>query len=266
MTAPRPLCSIALAGAALLLARCDIAPLPGAVAPSLATTSIEPGARGYAEHPVDEPIELVFDRPLWPRSINRGTVTVQSGEVSLVPRVNYEPTRRAVVLTVDRASVRFDLEYVLSIREGISSWDGATALGLASRRVRFVDRVSSAEPPVSLRGEIAPALRSACATSGCHSAQDRTMGLDLSSPEGILQTTVSRRSREWEASSAGAEFYWGGMNLVEPGAPGESFLVYKLLGEGPMRGAQMPRGAAALDRSVAARISAWIAQGARDDR
>ena len=92
------------------------------------------------------------------------------------------------------------------------------------------------------------------------------MGLDLSSPEGILETSVSRRSREWAASSAGGEFYWGGMNLIEPGAPGESFLVYKLLGEGPMRGARMPRGAVALDPTIAARISAWIAQGALDDR
>lgn len=266
MITPRPLSAIALAGAALLLARCDIAPPPNAVAPSLTTSSVEPGARGYAEHAVDEPIELVFDRALWPRSIHRGTVTVQSGELSLVPRLSYEPVRRAVVVSVDRASVRFDLEYVLSIRGGISSWDGAVAQGLASRRVRFVDRVSSVPSPVSLRTEVVPVLRAACATNGCHSAEDRTMGLDLSSAEGILATVVSRPSREWGASSTGGEFYWGGINLIEPGAPGESFLVYKLLGDGPMRGARMPRGAEAIDRTAAARISAWIAQGARDDR
>jgi hypothetical protein len=56
------------------------------------------------------------------------------------------------------------------------------------------------------------------------------------------------------------------MALVERGVPGESFLLYKLLGDGPMRGAQMPRGAAPLSAADLQRVSDWIADGAVDER
>lgn len=250
----------------MLAARCDLAPPGVAIAPRLVATSIDPDPRGYAVRSARAPIWLWFDRPLWPRSVNRGTITVQSGELTLTPRLRYDPVQRAVRVELDDASVRRDLEYVLVVRGGISSWDGATASALATLRVRFTDQATAAERVVSLRRDVAPALAAACASASCHGGAQPVMGLDLSSPEALLRTTVGRPSREWGASSVGAEFYWGGLALVEPGAPGESFLVYKLIGDGPMRGARMPRGAAPLDAAVLQQVSDWIAAGASDDR
>lgn len=248
------------------LLRCDLAPPSASSPPRLVATSVDPDARGYAEHGLRAPIWLWFDRPLWPRSVNRGTVTLQSGELSLTPRLRYDPVQRAVRVELDPADVRTDLEYLLVLRGGISSWDGATASALATMRVRFTDRPAAAQRTVSLRRDVAPALAAACGAASCHGGAQPVMGLDLSSAEALLRTTVGRPSREWRASSVGGEFYWGGLALIEPGAPGESFLVYKLIGDGPMRGARMPRGAAPLDPALVQQVSDWIAAGASDDR
>ncbi len=234
--------------------------------PLLVATSVDPDARGYAEHPLRAPIWLWFDRPLWPRSVNRGTVTLQSGEVSLTPRLRYDPAQRAVRVELDPDDVRTDVEYLLVLRAGVSSWDGATATALATLRVRFTDRPAAAQHAVSLRRDVAPALAAACGSASCHGGAEPVMGLDLSSADALLRTTVGRPSREWSASSVGGQFYWGGLALIEPGAPGESFLVYKLIGDGPMRGARMPRGAAPLDPTLVQQVSDWIAAGASDDR
>lgn len=254
------LCSLASASA------CDVAPAAPGGAPRLVATSAIAGDRGFAELTVGEPIALWFDRPLWPRSINRATITVQSGGVSLTPRLRYEPVQHAVRVLVDPAEVRDDLEYELSVRGGITAWDGAVATGQATLRLRFVRRTPVATRSVSFRYEVAPLLRERCASAACHGGAQPAMGVDLSSPEAIVRTTVAAPSRLWSGFPPGGDFYWAGMSLVERGSPGESFLLYKLLGDGPMRGAQMPRGAAPLSASELQRISDWIAEGAVDDR
>lgn len=254
------LCSLASASA------CDVAPAAPRDAPRLVAASAIPGDRGFAELTAGEPIALWFDRPLWPRSINRATITVQSGGVSLTPRLRYEPVQHAVRVLIDAGEVREDLEYELTVRGGITAWDGAIATGLATFRLRFVRRAPVATRSVSFRDEIAPLLQERCASAVCHGGAQPAMGLDLSSPEAIVRSTVAAPSRLWSGSAPGGEFYWSGMSLVERGAPGESFLLYKLLGDGPMRGAQMPRGAAPLSASDLQRISDWIAEGAVDQR
>ncbi|MFO0556880.1 MAG: hypothetical protein U0269_02560 [Polyangiales bacterium] len=254
------LCSLASASA------CDVAPAAPRDAPRLVATSAVLGDRGFAELTAGEPIALWFDRPLWPRSINRATITVQSGGVSLTPRLRYEPVQHAVRVLIDAGEVREDLEYELSVRGGITAWDGAIAAGQATVRLRFVRRAPVASRSVSFRGEVAPLLQERCSSAMCHGGAEPAMGVDLSTPEAIVRTTIAAPSRLWSSSAPGGEFYWAGMTLIERGSPGESFLLYKLLGDGPMRGAQMPRGAAPLSASELQRISDWIAEGAVDDR
>ena len=231
----------------------------------MVASSNDPTERGFAEHALAEPIWLWFDRPLWPRSVNRATIGVQSGELTLTPRLRYDPVRRAIRVEVDPAEVHANVEYVVVVRAGIAGWDGVVAPAQASLRVRFVPGIFTPPEPVSFRRQIAPALTRECATAGCHEAREPAMGLDLSSPEAIYRSTVGVAAREWEGSARGGEFYWIGMNRVETGAPGESFLVYKLLGDGPMRGGRMPRGGAARTE-LAQLVSDWIAAGTVDDR
>lgn len=248
------------------MSSCDLAVSAASDAPRLVAISAIPGDRGFAEVAAGEPIVLWFDRPLWPRSINRSTITVQSGEVSLAPRLRYEPVQRAVRVLIDADQVQENLEYLLSVRVGITAWDGAISSEQAAVRLRFVQRAPVATRTVRFREEVAPLLRERCASSTCHGGMQPVMGLDLSSPEAIIRSTVAVPSRLWSGSESGSEFYWAGMRLVERGAPGESFLLYKLLGDGPMRGARMPWGTAPLSTSELQRISDWIAEGAVDDR
>lgn len=96
------------------------------------------------------------------------------------------------------------------------------------------------------------------------------MGLDLHDADAILATAVGRVSRE-TANGRGTPDYtdprWGAMLIVDPGdAPGQgrpeySYLLYKLLGDGPTRGAAMPPGAP-LSRDEIEAVSDWIAAGA----
>lgn len=250
----------------VLASACDVAPPTSRDGPRLVATSATAGDRGFAELTLGEPVSLWFDQPLWPRSINRATVTVQTGGISLTPRLRYEPVQHSVRVWVDPTEVRTDLEYELAVRAGITAWDGGVAPAQATFRLRFVSRTPIATRSPSLRDEVAPLLRERCASGSCHGATQPAMGLDLSSAEAIVRTTVGVSSRLWSGSGGGGEFYWSGMSLVERGAPGESFLLYKLLGDGPVRGALMPRGAASLDGASLQLISDWIADGARDDR
>jgi hypothetical protein len=249
---------------------CDLPPAPlAAGAPRIVSSSVDPGPSGGATHALEQPIVLTFDRLLSPRTIHRGTFALSSGELAATPRLRYEPVERAVSLELDPSELRTDVEYLLDVRPGVSSWDGVAMTEGRVFRVRFAR--GGAERPrrsVAIRRDVAPLFRANCAANGCHGGEEPAMGLDLSTPEATLRSTVGVVARSWP-SSAGVmdrgSVGWDGMLRVSPGEPALSFLLYKLLGDGPMRGARMPRGAAPLSRDAVLAVSAWIAAGARDD-
>ena len=83
-----------------------------------------------------------------------------------------------------------------------------------------------------------------CATSGCHSAQDKTQGLDLQSPDLF-------------ARLAGVQANEGPGLLVDRGSPSQSVLYTKLTPTPPF-GARMPLVGAPLSDADIACVLSWI--------
>lgn len=170
----------------------------------------------------------------------------------------------------------------------------------ARPRVRFC---ASDEAPTDLPAAF-DVLEGNCARSGCHGGGDATLGLDLSRSARVRDTAIRVVARETltgatvGAPVANARRFGENMPLVDPGSPGNSYLVYKLLvkpgnhppagdvaGEpDPWLGGLPPPGAPALDELTRLRrafvvgdpmpidanlrpeemraIVRWIAQGA----
>ncbi len=98
-----------------------------------------------------------------------------------------------------------------------------------------------------------------CATSACHA--------------GDPPPAYPRLDRDvaWSAlvgTQGGQPSLESSLNLVEPGAPDQSYLVFKLRGTASSAGgfgSQMPLWDAALSEDDIAAIEAWISEGAPND-
>ena len=191
--------------------------------------------------------------------------------------VHYDPARRRVQFIPDDAAVFASTAYELVVRESLLAWDG-TPMGVVERRAFR----TSAEPYVTpaplpaptLTRDVAPLLAARCALSNCHDAADRVMGLDLSSAEAIRRTAVDVMAGERPAASNVAatrsDPRWVALArldsgfVVGTGEPAYSYLVYKILGDGPIEGDRMPPpNLAPLSDEEIRVVSDWIAAGAR---
>jgi hypothetical protein len=237
---------------------------------------LEPAASdgGVGTHPVGAPLRFRVDRLLSPRSVSRATVSVTSGPFSVYGGVRYDPVRREVQFTPNAPDLRMGLRYVFRVSTGLRAWDGA-ALSNAVE-VPFVPGGRAMPLPRRTPGfltEVVPLLRARCGDPRCHGGAAPTMGLDLSSPDGVARTAIGVVARE-TANGRNAPDYtdprWGALLRVDPGdaagqgRPEYSYLVYKLLGDGPVLGARMPPGAP-LDPAETALLADWIAAGAPRD-
>lgn len=198
-----------------------------------------------------------------------------SGPFSVYGGVRYDPVRREVRFSPNAPDLRAGLQYVLRVSTALRGWDG-TALA-SPLEVPFVPAGSerpSPPPAPSLRADIAPLLIARCGRAACHGGDAPVMGLDLSSADAIARTNIGVVARQ-NANGRNAPDYtdprWGALLRVDPGdAPGQgrpeySYLIYKLLGDGPIVGARMPPDEAPLSLDEIARVSDWIALGAPRD-
>ncbi len=260
--------------AAALFAACDLDPEPPQ-RPPLRIVSTEPAALdgGVATHPIGPPLSVTFDRLLAPSTLSDATVHVRSGALGVFGGFRYDMIRRRVLLIADARAFRPSLQYDLVVTADLRAWDGATLA--APLTLRFAPGAVAASPPrvvPSLAREVAPLLAARCATAGCHGGASPVMGLDLSSTDAILRTALGVPARERPAPSAAAvapgDPRWGALVRVDPGnaagqgRPEYSYLVYKVLGDGPVIGARMPPEGPPLTDAEAALIADWIAGGA----
>ena len=105
-----------------------------------------------------------------------------------------------------------------------------------------------AEPAVGTDGNGCPDIpdgvfRGTCTSAGCHSAADKTQGLDLESP-GAASRLV------------GACAFGGGL-LIDPGQPSRS-VVYTKVTIAPPFGSRMPLGKPPLDSKTIACVLSWV--------
>lgn len=220
------------------------------------------------------PITLRFDRLLAPSTVQRATVSLRTGALGVFCGVTYDPVARVVVVQPNPAEMRPGLQYVLRVEPGLLGWDGSALA--APFTVRFVagPRVSppSPEPVPSLARDIAPRLAARCGDARCHGGVAPVMGLDLSSASALRATTLRVLARQrpegpWVQSAP----RWGALPRIDPGVaegqgrPAMSYLLYKILGDGPIAGARMPPEGDALTDDETTQIARWIAAGAPDN-
>lgn len=216
-------------------------------------------------------LRVFFDRLLLPLDVHRGHVLLRSGELSVFVELRYDPIERAVIVESESA---LDPDVVWRLRvEGLRDLDrremepweiafrtGSEAIGEDPEAVSFAD--------------VAPIFEARCASAECHAGPSAVLGLDLSSAEGVRSTAVGVAAqqarvgvsdRPWLGTSTLA-----GLARVEVvagvGRPGDSYLVYKVLGDPHVWGARMPPepepplGAEELDL-----LGRWIQAGAPTD-
>jgi hypothetical protein len=107
---------------------------------------------------------------------------------------------------------------------------------------------------VGFASELQPILSQRCAGAQCHGGAMPADGVDLR-PGAARTSLVGVRSMQCDA-----------FDLVAPGAPAQSYLMFKLAGTGDCFGGErMPRGATPLSATELALFESWIAAGARDN-
>jgi len=214
-----------------------------------------------------------FDRLLAPSSIDRAQVRLTTGGLQAFAGLRYDPIDRSLSLYPNPNDLRPGLEYVFTVDVGLRGWDGSAMAHPVEVRFRPTVRETIAAPrQVSLRREVAPLLGARCTGSGCHGGDDPAMGLDLSSADAIRTTAIGILARERGGSAflEALDPRWSTLPRVDPGItagqgrPEYSYVVYKLLGEGPIWGARMPRGRAPLSDDEVRLIADWISAGATD--
>jgi hypothetical protein len=215
-----------------------------------------------------------FDRLLAPSTIDRANLRVSTGALQAFGGLRYDMLRRELAFYPNPNDLVPALEYVFTVDVGVRGWDGSALA--APVAVRFRPTVREAvprDPAPSLRAEVAPLLSAQCTGAGCHGGAEPAMGLDLSSPSSIRATALGVPSRE-RSDRAGLEMLdprWSALPRIDPGItagqgrPEYSYLVYKLLGDGPVWGARMPLGRDPLTDAQTRLVIDWVSAGAPDN-
>jgi hypothetical protein len=220
------------------------------------------------------PIELAFDRLLLPSSLKRQTFELQDllGNY-LQPSVAYDPVSRVVRLCT--GDLQPDQSYRLTLQppadggdpNGLRAIDGALLDPTESNVLEFpvvagtspytgVDACSApATTPIDFCAQVMPIFTSKCGGSVCHSGPLPAAGLQMSTPQGIQRTAIGRVAQGSNTGArsttepAGRVFGVDMPIISTSNAPGDSWLVYKLLLAVPPACSSTP-GAPACDASA----------------
>jgi hypothetical protein len=210
--------------------------------------------------PTDVAIELRFDRFLLPGGGLAAGLSLSSGGSSVALSPEYDLIERVVVFRSGQA-LQPNTLYVAQIlpstnpSQGFWAFDGAP---LEEAAVPLTFSFSTGSGPSSGAAAAAAAAPSApdtCDTmtegplatcAHCHTTQPGPetippskyppMGLDLSSALGLYYTAVAHVAHQTETGNTAADIglesparFGVQMNVVDPGEPGTSYLMYKLL-------------------------------------
>ena len=276
--ASTPLFVVASAWAfAMAATGCDVGVGLDAVGEGPQITSTSPAA-GDWDVARNAAFFVGFDRLLLPQSVSRATVRVHSGERQALVSVRFDPVDRMIVaVPFDRRRLEPRVTYRLVVED---------VRDLADRRLSDTVTVPfrtgsslarASRPPDVAYAEVAPIFADSCVGSGCHGGPDPAVGLDLSSPDGIRSSALGVPSSQIRAGTAGSEGAVGSVTLAGlpiidvaagGGQPARSYLVYKLIGDGPILGDIMPpldSGRPALDHAAQRLVADWILGGAPTD-
>ncbi len=243
-------------GAALL--GCDQG-VPAKVGPAGYVTLL--GANVGPERPLAAggSIELAFDRFLLPVSVSRQSFVVKrvDGQVAVSPVVTYDPVARVVTLSrqsgspwleagqsyrVELPLPDFDAGVSPSQVGGVRGIDGATLDPSSQRMIGFsVSATPSTQGPAPTTNfcrDVLPIFENKCSSGSCHGpagGQSRpASGLVLTTASGVALTAIGRVAQASNTgpraqASAPTVRFGVDMPLINPGVPGDSWLLYKML-------------------------------------
>ena len=222
-------------------------PHPVAVTP-------EDGAEGVR---IDAVVRVRMSDHLDGRSVRSGRLRLASGPISMWLLTYYDPVREELVAW-PAGKLRKHALWTFEIEEGVTGLEGDEVPPGTVSTFQTGEEAGDDDPfpVVDYETAVAPVFSGRCAS--CHGGPlEPLAGLDLSSPEGVSATLLG-------ADADG----WPGWKRAVPGRPGQSYLLYKLLGDPRIAGARMPRSlegdgdAAPLGGDERRAVADWLASGA----
>lgn len=202
--------------------------------------------------PADGAIQIAFDRYLLPSSVSRQSIALvdasrQALATDLAPVVVYDPVARTVSLLPPKQPWLTEGQtytLLLGIPEGDSDQGGVRAIDRAKlfadqpREIAFLvgpKKNAQFEPPVSFCRDVLPIFTAKCSQPTCHGNGDQAAAsLVLDTSAGVGATALNRIAQGSNTGPRSANPPAGGrtfgvdMPIVDPGNPGNSWLMYKV--------------------------------------
>jgi hypothetical protein len=253
-TRPRALALVAWVCAFAGCAPPPVADPDAAVPPGPHPVSADPET-GATDVPVDKVIRVGFSDHVDGHSVRRSRFKLYSGPLSLWVMAYYDPVRQRLSVWPS-APMWKNSNWGLELLEGLTGLDGSPVEPVLVTEFRTGAGGGDNLPFPALNYEefVKPVFDAHCAT--CHGGIGPMAELDLSSADGIATTTLGVGSTGWPT--------W---NRITAARPGESYLLYKIIGDERITGAPMPRAwdesepAAPLHVEDQRAVVDWIASG-----
>ncbi len=205
-------------------------------------------------------IQIGFDRMLLPITVTRQSILLLDYTMNAIaPIVSYDPVARIVTLSNPDANnpnwLKPDQAYkvVLGIPDGDVDVGGVRAIDRApldpNQVLQFGFLVSTdttpnvsqlvSGPPINFCNDVYPIFTASCSQPSCHGAVSGSVrpaaGLVLGTSAGVANTAITRVANGSNtgplagAGHAPSHIFGIDMPIVDPGNPGNSWLLYKVL-------------------------------------
>ncbi len=227
----------------------DAAPPPGPY-----PVSADP-VEGEAGVFIDKVLRTEFSDHIDGHGIKRSVFRLGSGPVSMWVMSYYDPVRGKLVVWPS-SLLRKNAVWVFELKEGLTGLEGDPVEPgiITSFRTGEETGDNMPFPWTYYDNDAAPIFNSRCAS--CHGGASPMAGLSLENADGLWQTAMNVPADGWPE--------W---DRIVPSRPGESYLVYKIIGDRRIVGKQMPRilmegdQAQPLSQEEMETVSDWIASG-----
>ncbi|MEA2747496.1 MAG: hypothetical protein QOI41_1639, partial [Myxococcales bacterium] len=202
--------------------------------------------------PADGVIQIAFDRYLLPASVNRQSIAIVDGahqplSQDLAPVVVYDPIARTVTLYPPKQPWLTEGQpytLLLGVPEGDADIGGVRAIDRATlapeqtREFGFIvgpKANTPVEPTVSFCRDVLPIFASKCSLPTCHGTGGlAAASLVLDTSAGVGATALNRIAQGSNTGPlstrppAGQTHFGIDMPIIDPGNPGNSWLIYKV--------------------------------------
>ena len=233
-------------GLCFVAVSCDLPPPSRAIEGSVAARVVDP-SDGIL--PRNGSVAIAVSGLLDPASLYGADALIRSGDRELGVVLRFDPATRVLIADPAPALLDPELDYTLHVG-GPRDFEGRP-METVEARFRVVRDLATHERDADF--EAVTRVFEGCRS--CHEGPAAALGLDVTD---LRRTAIGVRPSEIAASQSS-------LRIIEPGHPERSYLVYKMLGEGPIVGAPMGAIEAPdepLPRAAIATITRWIARGA----